>query len=144
MKKLVYLAFVFLAFSPIPSFAQYQLLEKDGDRSALYFNTKLDNVDGVIFTSMFENFASPRKIKPTDTLYGNNGDLFSSERITLRLCCNDNAISIVDGQKFLEQNMQGGMVAYEKVLAENEVKWVPLDEKLFNQEPYKLMLRKCS
>jgi hypothetical protein len=44
------------------AFAQYQLIEKDGDKSALYFNIKLDNVQGVIYTLMFKNFASPQKI----------------------------------------------------------------------------------
>jgi hypothetical protein len=51
---------------------------------------------------------------------------------------------MVDGQKFLNQNMQGGMVSYEKPLSEKEVKWVPLETKYLEQEPYRLMLSKCS
>jgi hypothetical protein len=125
------------------AYAQYQLLEKDGDESALYFNTKLDNVHGVIYTSLFENFASPRKINTADIPLKDKGDLYSSETIVLRLRCKDKFISMVDGQKFLNQNMQGGMVSYEKPLSEKEVKWVAIETKYFDQEPYKSMLKVC-
>jgi hypothetical protein len=143
MKKLIHFCVLFGAISPTTSFAQYQLVEKDGDRSALYFNTKLDNVQGVIHTSMFENFASPRKIKASDIPIKDKGDLFSSEAIVMRLRCIDKSISMVDGQKFLNQNMQGGMVSYEKPLSEEEVKWVSLETKYHSQEPYKSMLKVC-
>ena len=125
------------------AFAQYQLVKKDGDRSALYFNAKLDNIQGVIHTSMFENFASPQKIKDSDIPIKDKGDLYSSESIALRLRCKDKSISMVDGQKFLNQNMQGGMVSYEKPLSEKEVKWVTLETKYFDQEPYRSMLVIC-
>ena len=126
------------------AFAQYQLLKKDGEKSALYFNAKLDNIQGVIHTSMFENFASPQKIKASDIPIKDKGDLYSSESIALRLRCKDKSISMVDGQKFLNQNMQGGMVSYEKPLSEKEVKWVTLDKKYLDQEPYESMLKKCN
>ena len=126
------------------AFAQYQLVKKDGDKSALYFNAKLDNIQGVIHTSMFENYASPQKIKASDIPIKNKGDLYSSESIALRLRCKDKSISMVDGQKFLNQNMQGGMVSYEKPLSEKEVKWVTLDKKYLDQEPYESMLKKCN
>jgi hypothetical protein len=125
------------------AFAQYQLVEKDGDRSALYFNTKLDNVQGVIYTSLFENYASPQKIEVSDIPIKDKGELYSSEAQVLRLRCKDKSISMVDGQKFLNQNMQGGMVSYEKPLSEKEVKWAPLEIKYFEQEPYKSMLKAC-
>jgi hypothetical protein len=144
MKIIYCAAFTFLNLISLSAYAQYQLIEKDGDKSALYFNTKLDNVDGVIYTSMFENFASPRKIKSTDIPYGIQGEFFSSEAVTFRIRCSDKTVSMVDGQKFLKQNMQGGIVSYDKVLAENEVKWTPLDKKSFNHEPYKSMLNECS
>jgi hypothetical protein len=51
---------------------------------------------------------------------------------------------MVDGQKFLNQNMQGGMVSYEEPLSEKEVKWVKLENKYFDQEPYQSMLAKCN
>jgi hypothetical protein len=126
------------------AFAQYQLVEKDGDRRALYFNTKLDNVHGVIYTSLLENYASPQKIKASDIPIKDKGDLYSSEAIVMRFRCADKTISLVDGQKFLNQNMQGGMVSYEKPLSEKEVKWVPLEKKYLNQEPYQSMLKKCN
>ena len=126
------------------AFAQYQLVKKDGDKSALYFNAKLDNIQGVIHTSMFENFASPQKIKASDIPIKDKGDLYSSESIALRLRCKDKSISMVDGQKFLNQNMQGGMVSYEKPLSEKEVKWLPLEKKYLDQEPYESMLKKCN
>ena len=126
------------------AFAQYQLLKKDGEKSALYFNTKLDNVQGVIYTSLLENYASPQKIKASDIPIKDKGDLYSSEALVLRLRCKDKAISKVDGQKFLNQNMQGGMVSYEKPLSEKEVKWVTLDKKYLDQEPYESMLKKCN
>jgi hypothetical protein len=126
------------------AFAQYQLVEKDGDRSALYFNTKLDNVQGVIYTSLFENYASPQKIGVSDIPIKDKGELYSSEAIVMRLRCKDKSISMVDGQKFLNQNMQGGMVSYEKPLSEKEVKWVTLENKYLNQEPYQSMLKKCN
>ena len=126
------------------AFAQYQLIEKDGDKSALYFNIKLDNVQGVIYTSMFKNFASPQKIKATDTPLKDKGELYSSEVTTLRLRCKDKMASLVDGQKFLKQNMQGGMVAYEMPLSENEVKWTTLDKNNLDAEPYLSMLSKCN
>jgi hypothetical protein len=126
------------------AFAQYQLVEKDGDKSALYFNIKLDNVQGVIYTSIFENFASPQKIKETDTPLKDKGDLYSSKVTTLRLRCKDKMVSLVDGQKFIKQNMQGGMVAYEMPLSEKEVKWITLDKKNIEAEPYRSMLTKCN
>ena len=126
------------------AFAQYQLVEKDGDRSALYFNTKLDNVQGVIYTSLFENYSSPQKIGASDIPIKDKGELYSSEAIVMRLRCADKTISLVDGQKFLNQNMQGGMVSYEKPLSEKEVKWVTLENKYLNQEPYQSMLKKCN
>jgi hypothetical protein len=125
------------------AFAQYQLVEKDGDRSALYFNTKLDNVQGVIYTSLLENYASPQKIGASDIPIKDKGELFSSEAIVMRLRCADKTLSLVDGQKFLNQNMKGGMVSYEKPLSEKEVKWVTLESKYFDQEPYKSMLKVC-
>ena len=126
------------------AFAQYQLLKKDGEKSAIYFNTKLDNVQGVIYTSLLENYASPQKIGPSDIPIKDKGDLYSSEALVLRLRCKDKSISMVDGQKFLNQNMQGGMVSYEKPLSEKEVKWVTLDKKYLDQEPYESMLKKCN
>jgi len=144
MKKLIYFFVLFCAISSNTIFAQYQLVEKDGDRSALYFNTKLDNVQGVIYTSLLENYASPQKIKASDIPIKDKGDLYSSEALVLRLRCKDKFISMVDGQKFLNQNMQGGIVSYEKPLSEKEVKWVPLEKKYFEQEPYRLMLSKCN
>ena len=134
---------LFGAISSNAAFAQYQLVKKDGDKSALYFNTKLDNVQGVIYTSLLENYASPQKIGASDIPAKDKGDLYSSESIVLRLRCKDKSISKVDGQKFLNQNMQGGMVSYEKPLSEKEVKWVPLEKKYFEQEPYKVMLNAC-
>jgi len=62
----------------------------------------------------------------------------------MRLRCADKTISLVDGQKFLNQNMQGGIVSYEKPLSEKEVKWVPLEKKYFEQEPYRSLLFKCN
>jgi hypothetical protein len=144
MKRLASLAFAVFSISSTATFAQYQLVEKDGDRSALYFNTKLDNVQGVIYTSLLENYASPRKIKTSDAPIKDKGDLYSSETVVMRLRCLDKSISMVDGQKFLNQNMQGGMVAYENPLSEKEVKWVSLEKKYFEQEPYRLMLSKCN
>jgi hypothetical protein len=126
------------------AFAQYQLVKKDGDRSTLYFNAKLDNVQGVIHTSLFENYASPQKIGDSDIPIKDKGDLYSSEVIVMRLRCADKTISLVDGQKFLNQNMQGGMVSYEKPLSEKEVKWVMLEKKYFIIEPYFSMLSKCN
>jgi hypothetical protein len=143
MKKLIYFCVLFGAISPTTSFAQYQLVEKDGDRSALYFNTKLDNIQGVIHTSLFENYASPQKIKASDIPIKDKGELYSSEAIVMRLRCVDKSISLVDGQKFLNQNMQGGMVSYEKPSSEKEVKWVTLETKYYDQEPYKSMLKVC-
>ena len=143
LKKLIYLVTT-ITIVCNTAFAQYQLIEMDGARSALYFNTKLDNVQGVIYTSMFENFASPRKIKASDTPLKDKGDIYSSEAITIQLRCEDNSISMVDGQKFLNQNMQGGMVSYENPLSENAVKWARLENKYFDQEPYKSMKNKCS
>jgi hypothetical protein len=144
MKKLIYISLLFGAISSNSAFAQYQLVKKDGDRSALYFNTKLDNVQGVIYTSLLENYASPQKIGASDIPVKDKGDLYSSESIVLRLRCKDKSISKVDGQKFLNQNMQGGMVSYEKPLSEKEVKWVPLEKKYFEQEPYRSLLSKCN
>ena len=126
------------------AFAQYQLVKKDGDRSALYFNTKLDIVQGVIYTSLLENYASPQKIGVSDIPIKDKGELYSSEAIVMRLRCADKTISLVDGQKFLNQNMQGGMVSYEKPLSEKEVKWVMLEKKYFIIEPYFSMLSKCN
>lgn len=143
MKKLIYFCVLFGAISSNATFAQYQLVKKDGDRSALYFNTKLDNVQGVIYTSLFENYASPQKIGASDIPIKDKGNLYSSEAITMRLRCVDKSISMVDGQKFLSQNMQGGMVSYEKPLSEKEVKWVTLETKYFDQEPYRSMLVIC-
>ena len=143
MNKLVFLCVVFASFIANTAFAQYQLIEKDGDSSALYFNTKLDNVQGVIYTTMFENYASPRRIKASDVPIKDKGDHYSSETIIMRLRCEDKSISMVDGQKFLNQNMQGGMVAYEVPLSEKEVKWVKLENKYFEQEPYRSMLMAC-
>lgn len=143
MKKIIYFCVLFGAISSTTSFAQYQLVEKDGDRSALYFNTKLDNVQGVIYTSMLENYASPQKIGASDIPIKDKGELFSSEAIVMRLRCTDKSISMVDGQKFLNQNMKGGMVSYEKPLSEKEVKWLPLEKKYYGQEPYKSMLKVC-
>jgi hypothetical protein len=143
MKRLASLAFAVFSISSTATLAQYQLVEKDGDRSALYFNTKLDNVQGVIYTSLLENYASPRKIKTSDIPIKDKGDLYSSEAITMRLRCVDKSISMVDGQKFLNQNMQGGMVSYKKPLSEKEVKWVSLETKYFDQEPYRSMLVIC-
>ena len=144
MKKIIYFCVLFGAIGSNAIFAQYQLVEKDGDRSALYFNTKLDNVQGVIYTSLFENYASPQKIKTSDIPIKDKGALFSSEAIVMRLRCTDKSISMVDGQKFLNQNMQGGMVSYENPLSEKEVKWVTLETKYYDQEPYKSMLSKCN
>jgi hypothetical protein len=144
MKKLIYFLLLIGALGSNATFAQYQLVEKDGDRSALYFNTKLDNVQGVIYTSLFENYASPQKIRASDIPIKDKGELYSSEAIVMRLRCTDKTISMVDGQKFLNQNMQGGMVSYEKPLSEKEVKWVPLEKKYFEQEPYRSLLSKCS
>lgn len=143
MKKIIYFCVLFGAISSTTSFAQYQLVEKDGDRSALYFNTKLDNVQGVIYTSMLENYASPQKIGASDIPIKDKGELFSSEAIVMRLRCTDKSISMVDGQKFVNQNMKGGMVSYEKPLSEKEVKWLPLEKKYYGQEPYKSMLKVC-
>jgi hypothetical protein len=126
------------------AFAQYQLVKKDGDRSTIYFNAKLDNVQGFIHTSLFENYASPQKIGVSDIPIKDKGDLYSSEVIVMRLRCADKTISLVDGQKFLNQNMQGGMVSYEKPLSEKEVKWVMLEKKYFIIEPYFSMLSKCN
>jgi hypothetical protein len=147
MKSMYKLSFCFLllvSFIANTAFAQYQLIEKDGNSSALYFNTKLDNVQGVIYTTMFENYASPRRIKTSDIPIKDKGDLYSSETIIMRLRCEDKSISMVDGQKFLNQNMQGGMVAYEVPLSEKEVKWVKLEKKYFEQEPYRSMFSKCN
>lgn len=144
MKKLIYFFVLFGAICSNATFAQYQLVEKDGDRSALYFNTKLDNVQGVIYTSLLENYASPQKIGASDIPIKDKGNLFSSEAIVMRLRCADKTISLVDGQKFLNQNMQGGMVSYENPLSEKEVKWVPLEKKYFEQEPYRSLLSKCN
>jgi hypothetical protein len=144
MKKIIYFCVLFGAISSTTSFAQYQLVEKDGDRSALYFNTKLDNVQGVIYTSLLENYASPQKIKASDIPIKDKGNLFSSEAVVMRLRCADKTISLVDGQKFLNQNMQGGMVSYENPSSEKEVKWAPLEKKYFEQEPYRSLLSKCN
>jgi hypothetical protein len=144
MNKVSFSFLLFLLFIANSAFAQYQLIEMDGDRSALYFNSKLDNIQGVIYTSMFENFASPRKINASDIPIKDKGDLYSSEAIVMRLRCKDKSISMVDGQKFLNQNMQGGMVSYEEPLSEKEVKWVKLENKYFDQEPYQSMLAKCN
>jgi hypothetical protein len=143
MKKIIYFCVLFGAITSTTTFAQYQLVEKDGDRSALYFNTKLDNIQGVIHTSLFENYASPQKIKASDIPIKDKGELYSSEAIVMRLRCVDKSISLVDGQKFLNQNMQGGMVSYEKPSSEKEVKWVTLETKYYDQEPYKSMLKVC-
>ena len=143
MKHLAHLAFAIFAISSTTTFAQYQLVEKDGDKSALYFNTKLDNVQGVIYTSLLENYASPQKIGVSDIPIKDKGELYSSEVVVMRLRCKDKSISMVDGQKFLSQNMQGGMVSYENPLSEKEVKWVTLEIKYFDQEPYKSMLKAC-
>jgi hypothetical protein len=134
MNRSLFFLLTSLAITCNSAFAQYQLVEKDGDRSALYFNTKLDNVQGVIYTSLFENYASPQKIEVADIPIKDKGELYSSEAIVMRLRCADKTISLVDGQKFLNQNMQGGMVSYEKPLSEKEVKWVPLEKKYLNQE----------
>ena len=144
MKPLTYFVLLVMTISPSATFAQYQLVGKDGDRSALYFNTKLDNVQGVIYTSLFENFASPQKIRAPDITLKGKGELYSSLAVLLRLRCEDKSISTVDGQKFLNQNMQGGMVAYEKPLSEREVTWAPLETKYFEQEPYRSMIKKCN
>jgi hypothetical protein len=144
MNKLSFSSILFLLFIANRAFAQYQLIEMDGDSSALYFNSKLDNVQGVIYTSMFENFASPRRIKASDIPIKDKGDLYSSEAIVMRLRCKDKSISMVDGQKFLNQNMQGGMVSYEEPLPEKEIKWVKIEYKYFDQEPYQSMLSKCN
>ena len=144
MRKFSFFVLLLVAFFANRAFAQYQLIEKDGDSSALYFNTKLDNVQGVIYTTIFENYASPRRIKASDIPIKDKGDLYSSETIIMRLRCEDKSISMVDGQKFLNQNMQGGMVAYEVPLPEKEVKWVKLERKYFEQEPYKSMNNKCN
>jgi len=143
MHKLFFFLLFLISFIANIAFAQYQLIEMDEDKSALYFNTKLDNVQGVIYTSMFENYASPQKLKKSDIPIKDKGDFYSSELIVLRLRCKDKSVSIVDGQKFLNQNMQGGMVSFEKPLSEKEVKWVKLEIKYFAQEPYISMLRKC-
>jgi hypothetical protein len=144
MNRSLFFLLVSLTIACNTAFAQYQLVEKDGDRSALYFNTKLDNVQGVIYTSMLENYASPQKIGASDIPIKDKGELFSSEAIVMRLRCTDKSISMVDGQKFLNQNMKGGMVSYEKPLSEKEVKWVTLETKYFDQEPYRSMLYKCN
>lgn len=144
MKKLIYFCVLLSAISSTITLAQYQLVEKDGDRSALYFNTKLDNIQGVIHTSLFENYASPQKVKASDIPIKDKGELYSSEAIVMRLRCEDKSISLVDGQKFLNQNMQGGMVSYEKPLSEKEVKWVSLEKKYFDQEPYKTLIKACA
>jgi len=144
MNRSLFFLLVSLTIACNTAFAQYQLVEKDGDRSALYFNTKLDNVQGVIYTSLFENYASPQKIGVSDIPIKDKGELYSSEAVVMRLRCKDKSISMVDGQKFLNQNMQGGMVSYEKPLSEKEVKWVPLEKKYLNQEPYQSMLKKCN
>ena len=144
MKPLTYFVLLVMTISPSATFAQYQLVGKDGDRSALYFNTKLDNVQGVIYTSLFENFASPQKIRAPDITLKGKGELYSSAAVLLRLRCEDKSISTGDGQKFLNQNMQGGMVAYEKPLSEREVTWAPLETKYFEQEPYRSMIKKCN
>ena len=101
MKPLTYFVLLVMTISPSATFAQYQLVGKDGDRSALYFNTKLDNVQGVIYTSLFENFASPQKIRAPDITLKGKGELYSSSAVLLRLRCEDKSISTVDGQKFL-------------------------------------------
>jgi hypothetical protein len=144
MKKLIYFCVLLSAISSTTTLAQYQLVEKDGDRSVLYFNTKLDNIQGVIHTSLFENYASPQKVKASDIPIKDKGELYSSEAIVMRLRCEDKSISLVDGQKFLNQNMQGGMVSYEKPLSEKEVKWVSLEKKYFDQEPYKTLIKACA
>jgi len=144
MNRSLFFLLVSLTIACNTAFAQYQLVEKDGDRSALYFNTKLDNVQGVIYTSLFENYASPQKIGASDIPIKDKGELYSSEAIVMRLRCADKTISLVDGQKFLNQNMQGGMVSYEKPLSEKEVKWVMLEKKYFITEPYLSMLSKCN
>jgi len=144
MNRSLFFLLVSLTIACNTAFAQYQLVEKDGDRSALYFNTKLDNVQGVIYTSLFKNYASPQKIGASDIPIKDKGELYSSEAIVMRLRCADKTISLVDGQKFLNQNMQGGMVSYEKPLSEKEVKWVMLEKKYFITEPYLSMLSKCN
>ena len=144
MNRSLFFLLVSLTIACNTAFAQYQLLKKDGDKSALYFNTKLDNVQGVIHTSLFENFASPKKIAASDIPIKDKGELYSSEAIVMRLRCEDKSISLVDGQKFLNQNMQGGMVSYEKPLSEKEVKWVSLEKKYFDQEPYKTLIKACA
>lgn len=143
MNRSLFFLLVSLTIACNTAFAQYQLVEKDGDRSALYFNTKLDNVQGVIYTSLLENYASPQKIKASDIPIKDKGDLYSSEALVLRLRCKDKSISKVDGQKYLNQNMRGGMVSYENPLSEKEVKWVPLEKKYFEQEPYRALLKAC-
>jgi len=40
--------------------------------------------------------------------------------------------------------MQGGMVSYEEPLPEKEIKWVKIEYKYFDQEPYQSMLSKCN
>jgi hypothetical protein len=144
MYKLSFCFLLLISFAVNRAFAQYQLIEEDGDSSALYFNTRLDNVQGVIYTTMFENYASPRRIKTSDMPIKNKGELYSSETIIMRLRCEDKSISMVDGQKFLNQNMQGGMVAYEVPSSEKEVKWVRPEKKYFDQEPYRSMITKCN
>jgi len=92
MKKLIYFCVLLSAISSTTTLAQYQLVEKDGDRSVLYFNTKLDNIQGVIHTSLFENYASPQKVKASDIPIKDKGELYSSEAIVMRLRCEDKSI----------------------------------------------------
>ena len=46
----------------------------------------------------------------------------------MRLRCIDNPTSMIDGQKLLNQDMQGGKVAYEKFVSKQRVKWVLLEK----------------
>ena len=144
MNKFSYLIFAVATFTCTPTFAQYQLIEKNEDGSAMYFNVNLNNVDGVIYTSIYENFAKPRKLKSNEIMSNTTGDIYLSEGATLRLKCKDKTISKVDTSKFPNQNMQGVMVAFEKPLYEEDIKWKSLDKKYSDREPYKSMLSKCN
>lgn len=62
----------------------------------------------------------------------------------MRLRCTDKSISMVDGQKFLNQNMQGGMVSYEKPLSEKRGQVGISRKKYFDQEPYKTLIKACA
>jgi hypothetical protein len=77
---------------------------------------------------MSGNFASPQKIKASVISIKDKDDLYFSEATTMRLRCIDNPTYMIDGQKFLNQDMQGGKVACEKFVSKQKLKWVLLEK----------------